>query len=249
MAKKSIPSATAVIVPNVPAPTAEVFQGVVVEHLPYAPETAPVGVAKPEIHVDQVIVDAFLHADGELKTAAVALFRACVAHSVSPLQFVGRSDAKVRASEFNCAHRVGMQFGHDNARRIIDAASEQAGDKRANVLSSLRKAKELGKQLRKAALKGAALTKALKSAGDEAVAFAEDEANFARKDKARGAQLPRIPKADSWAAYAPIAMAALGDMMKSLGSINLKPREIAAAKSLGELLDEAIDTIKGTLKD
>lgn len=225
-----------VVVPATPAPVAEI--------LPYAPETAPDGKAKPVVHVEQHYVDAFIRADGEVKLAAVALFRACVVHSVDRAQFGARGDAKVRASEFNSAYRVGQQFGHETARRIIDAAAEQVGDKRDNVLKSLRKAKEFGEAVKRANLKGSALSKALSKAGADACEFAEDEANFAKTVKNRGAQGVRIPKADSMAAFAPVALAALGDMLKSLGGISLKPREIAKAKELGELLGEAVDVLK-----
>jgi hypothetical protein len=190
-------------------------------------------------------VDAFLHAEGEAKQAAVALFRACVTRSVASVQFVGRADAKVRASEFNCAYAVGMQFGYDNARRIIDAASEQAGDKRANVLAALRKAKEFGAQLKKAALKGNAMKKALERAGADALEYAEDAQNFVKNSKARGAQLPRIPKSDSVEAFAPIALAALGDMLDTLGKLHLKPRQLERVKTLKDALEDAVDCLKG----
>lgn len=236
---------TVVLTPPVANAPAINPPAVVVELLQPAPnahsESAP---TKPVLHVDQGLVDAFLHAEGEAKIAAVALFRACVVRSVAPVQFVGRSDAKIRASEFNCAFHVGAQFGYDNARRIVDAASEQAGDKRDNVLKALRKAREYGVQLKRTALKGAALNKALKQAGDDAVAFAEDEGNFASSRKNRGAQLPRVPKADTMEAFAPIALAALGDMLKSLGSMRIKARELERVSSLKSAMEECVDVLE-----
>lgn len=216
-----------------------------VELLPPAPNTLKESdSAKPVLHVDQAIVDAFLNAEGEVRAAAVMLFRACVARSVSPAQFVGRSDAKVRASEFNAAFRIGHLYGHDAARRIIDAAADQVGDKRANVLQALRKAKDLGEQVKRAALKGTALNKALTKAGDDVLAFASNEANYSKITKNRGAQLARIPKSDSMEAFRPVAMAALGDMLKSLGGIKLKAREIERVSALKSALEEAVDVLE-----
>jgi hypothetical protein len=251
MSKSIRKSATVVAIPAPPAvlsTTVETIndQAVTVEHLEPAPNTLKAAdPVTPVLHVDQGVVDAFLNADGEVKQAAVALFRACVTRSVAPAQFLGRSDAKVRASEFNCAFAIGHQFGYDNARRIIDAACEQAGDKRANVLTALRKAKELGKQIKKAALKGAELKKAITRAGEEAIEFAESAENFAKEAKPRGAQLPRIPKSDSMDAWAPVALAALGDLLKSLGKVDVKPRQLSRVKELSELLKDAVDVLEG----
>src|SRR5690349_8447066 len=81
--------------------------------LPPAP--APIA-AKPEPLVDQATVDAFLNAEANVVETALALFHACCWHRVSPAQFGTRSDAKVRASEFNCARTVAEQAGPGGAK-------------------------------------------------------------------------------------------------------------------------------------
>lgn len=245
MSIKTTPRASAtVLVPSVPAP---------VTLVPYAPETAPKPHGKkagavPEQHVEQAVVDAFLTAESGVKEAAVALFIACVSFSVSPAQFGARGDAKIRASEFNAAHHVGQLLGRDVAKEIITQAATHVGDKRANVLAMLRKAREFGKTIKGASLKGAALTKALKKAADDTLKAAKDAANFEKTTAKRGAQAGRIPKGDSLAAYAPIALAALGDMIEKLGKLNLKPAQLRKAKELGEALTEAADILDAMVR-
>lgn len=219
---------------------------VVLPPAPNAHTHKPAGRADkiPETHVAQSYVDAFLDAESNVRGAAVELFRACVEFTVSPAQFGARSDAKVRASEFNSAHKVRMYFGQAVALELINAAAERTGDKRRNVLAALRKAKELGDAVRKTALKGAALSKALSKAAEQAkAAAAEASADFANEAAKRGAQ-HRVGKATDVRTYAPLALAALSDMLDKLGKLDVQPRQLAKVKALGDALTEAADIAK-----
>lgn len=234
MSIKTARKSATVALPTIAAPEVTV--------IPYAPETAPAEKVA-EIHVQQAVVDAFLYAEGAVRGAAVDLFRACVRHSVAVSQFGARSDAKNRASEFNCAYKVGQMFGFKLAHEMIDDAAERTGDKRRNVLATLRKAKEFGSALKGSALKGAALDKALaKAANDAKAAAADASADFAKKSK--GAQLPRIPDAASVEQFAPLALVALADMLEKMGTLTIKPRQRAKMEALAEALNEAVEVAK-----
>jgi hypothetical protein len=46
-------------------------------------------------------------------------------------------------------------------------------------------------------------------------------------------------------AWAPVALAALGDLLKSLGKVDVKPRQLSRVKELSELLKDAVDVLEG----
>jgi hypothetical protein len=243
ISKPAARKSATVLAPLSPAP---------VTVLPFAPETAPKATGKkggkvPEIHVEQHFVDAFLSADGNVKAAAVDLFRACVVHSVTPAQFGARSDNAVRASEFNNAHKVAQLLGRAVTLQIIDAAAAHGMDRRANVLHALRKAKDMGKAIRSAQLKGEALKKALAKAGRDTLTAAKDAQTFAKKSAPKGAQHRiAIPAADSLEAYVPVAMAALGDMLEKLGKLDIPTKMLRKVEDLRGALTEGAD-ILGTM--
>lgn len=188
--------------------------------------------------VAQSVVDAFLAAEGNMRGAAVDVFRACIHGAVTPAQFGARSDAKIRASEFNSAWKVRCAFGAQLTAKMIDEAASHGVDRRANVLRVLRKAKELAGAIKSANLKGAALQKALNKAATEA-----REAAAPTKPEPRGAQ-HRIGKAESLGAFASLALLSLGDMLEQLGKIDVAPRMLRKANDAREAIEAAVDAIK-----
>jgi hypothetical protein len=197
--------------------------------------------AKPEVFVDQGVVDSFLAAEQGAGDAAIALFIACTLHRVSPAQFGTRPDAKVRASEFNSATAVAdMLKSAAAARAIIDKASKAPGNRRSNVLAALRSARVTGKALSSSALKGNALAKEITKRAETATA-ANVAQLTAKKAAARKARAPSAPKPDTLAGYMPIALAALIDMQKQLGKLSVPARMLRKVEDLSSALVEAID--------
>lgn len=213
-----------------------------VEVLAPAPDTAPASVGKVETLVDQGVVDAFLNAEGAVTETALALFYACTLHAVSPQQFVGRSDAKVRASEFNVAQHVAKIMGSKGARGVILKASQLPGDKRGNVLAALRATKKIAVELKPSAIKGAALNKEIEKRADVAAkaASSKDAARQAARTP-RQPTGPKIPASGSWGAFFPTAMAAMLDIQKTLTTIELPKNKLALAKGFADALAEAIE--------
>jgi hypothetical protein len=242
MSKK--PNAAA-LAPAKPAP---------VTVIPFAPETAPKPKGKQggkvtETFIDQYYVDAFLNAENGVKEAAVALFIACTHHRVSPAQFVGRSDAKVRASEFNTAYTARMLMGQTKAAQYITTAAAKPGDKRANVLAALRSVKSASAELKGSALKGAALSKEIAKRADAAAVKAAD-AHKAKRDSAkqeRAARVP-VPKGNSVAAFAPMLLAALTDSLAKMAKVEVKQPQMAKWRELASAMEEAADICAALVK-
>lgn len=200
-------------------------------------ETAPV---KVETFVDQALVESFLTAEASVSDAAIQLFRACVYHRVTPAQFGERSDAKVRASEFNCAHVVAKALTVKGALAIIDKAAKLPGAVRQNVLAALRNARVTAKQLSGSALKGAALTKEITKRADAASAAAS-ATNDAKKAASRAVRTPAAPKAGTLAELMPTAMLALIDLQKQLGKVNVPARMLRKVEDFSRSLAETIE--------
>ena len=197
--------------------------------------------AKPEVFVEQVVVDAYLAAESNVGDAAIALFMACTAHRVSPAQFGTDPSAKVRASEFNAAHAVAhMLKSAAAARKVIEDAAKKPGNRRSNVLAALRSARVVGKQLSGSALKGNALASAITKRA-EAASSANSAQTAARKAQQRVTRQPAAPKANTLAGYMPIALAALIDMQKQLGKVAVPARMLRKVEDLAEALTAAID--------
>lgn len=214
--------------------------------IPAAPQTAPKAAkAKPETFVDQTVVDAFLSAENGVKESAVALFLACTEHRVSAAQFHGRSDGKVRASEFNSAHTVGLLLGRVKAKQFITKAAEKSGDKRANVLAALRSVKKVAPELKSSALKGAALQAEIAKRADAASTKSSEAFKASRTPR-----VPALPKANTVGAYAPIAHAALLDLLNQAGKITAAGGQLRAWKEFTDTLSEAVDMAQAlTSKD
>lgn len=225
----------------------------VVEVIAAAPETAPKpkgkqGGAKPETFVEQGYVDSFINAESDAKEAAVALFVACTLHRVSPAQFKDRSDAKVRASEFNTAFHAAKLLGRDRAIKAINAAAGKGGDKRANVLAALRNIKSVAPQLKGSALRGAALQKEIAQRADRAAEqAAKDHAD--RRAAAKQNRVARVPevKSNTVQGFVPVLMAALTDALSKMAKIEVRPSELAKWKELSGCLSESVD-ICGSFK-
>lgn len=215
-----------------------------VEHLPAAPNahTAPEPkVSKPV--VDQAIVDSYINAEGAVGDAAVALFYACIAGSVTLGQFTALSPktAGVRVSEFNTSGKVAKRLGAKGTRGIILQASKKPGDKRGNVLAALRIAKKTADELKPSALKGAALSKEVTKRAEAAARSASDkdaERSAARRAP-RQPQGPAVPKADSLGAYVPTMMAAFAEMQKQLGKLTIPARMLGKVRDLSAAIEEA----------
>ena len=209
--------------------------------LPPAPNAHPSQEAKIEHHVDQDVVNGWLHAEADASEAAVLVFRAATQFKVSPAQMEGRADAKVRASEFNQAFELAKRIGRAPAIKIIETASRLNGCKRSNVLAAIRSHKKIGDQLKGSALKGAALAKAI-SAGAEAASKevqAKREAKQAAEKEARATRPPALPKEGTLDAFIPQLLAMLIDARTQLGKMDIPSR---AQKLVGELntaLEEA----------
>lgn len=230
-----------------PSATALTPATVTAEIVPFAPETAPKakgpkGGKITEVFVEQSYVDAFLNAEAGVKESAVNLFSACVAHRVSPNQFKGRSDAKVRASEFNCAHTAGKLLSPKGALKLISDAAARTGDKRANVLAALRRVKEVAPQLKGSALKGAALSKEIRAKAD-AAAEAASSADASKRAAAKAHRVARTPapKANTVAAFVPLLMGALADGLEKMGKIDVPPTMLAKWRDLGDAMSAAVD--------
>lgn len=215
-----------------------------VEVLPAAPNahTAPEAkVTKPA--VDQAIVDSYINAEGAVGDAAVALFYACIAGSVTLSQFSALSTktAGVRVSEFNTAGKVAKRLGAKATRGIILQASKKAGDKRGNVLAALRNAKKFADELKPSALKGAELVKEVAKRAEVAAsnASAKDAARSAARRAPRQPQGPTLPKANSLGAYVPTMLAAFADMQKQLSKVNIPPSMIGKVRDLSAAIEEA----------
>lgn len=239
ISKKAVrTSATAVavtaVIPATPAPVT------VIPAIPDAEAKAKLTGADKKVApaVAQTVVDAFLAAEGNMRGAAVDVFRACIHGAVTPAQFGARSDAKIRASEFNSAWKVRCAFGAQLAAKMIDEAASHGVDRRANVLRVLRKAKELAGAIKSANLKGAALQKALNKAATEA-----REAAAPVKVEPRGAQ-HRIGKAESLGAFASLALLSLGDMLEQLGKVDVAPRMLRKVSDAREAIEAAADAVK-----
>ncbi len=203
----------------------------------------------PETFVDQGTVDAFLNAEGAVADCAIALFYACIAHRVSPTQFVNRSDAKVRASEFNCAHTVAGLIGAKGTRGVILKASNAKGDKRGNVLAALRSAKVTASSLKGSAMKVDAIAKEVAKRADaaSAEASAKDAPRQATRQATRAPRVPTgpgVPKAGTVGAYIPTLIAALIDAQVQLAKTEFGPRQGGKVKDLSEALESALDAAK-----
>lgn len=196
--------------------------------------------AKPTVYVDQGVVDAFLNAEANVVETAIALFYACTVHAVSPEQFKGRSDAKVRASEFNCARKV-AELGKSTAaaRAIIAKAAAEPGDRRHNVLAALRAAKAAYKEVTPTALKGAALTRKVAAQAAEASKVASI-ADAKRKADKRATRVPKLPDTGTLAAFMPPALAALVDVQKRFGALSIPRGKLRAAENFADSLAETI---------
>lgn len=207
-----------------------------------APLKAPTVAAKPEPLVDQATVDAFLHAEANVVETAIALFLACCWHRVSPAQFVGRSDAKVRASEFNCARTVAEQAGPGGAKfaqSIIERAAKLAGDRRHNVLAALRSAKATFKEAAPSAIKGAALKAKVAKQATAAADVAKAQRDKKQAEK-RATRVPALPKSGTLEAFMPAAMAALMDVQKKFGALAIPKGKLRAAENFTDSLAETI---------
>src|SRR5690242_11422214 len=225
-ARKPIASATAALVENA-------------NLVPKKP--APVA-AKPEPLVDQATVDAFLHAEANVVETALALFHACCFHRVSPAQFGNRSDAKVRASEFNCARTVAEQAGPGGAKfaqGIINKAAKLAGDKRHNVLAALRAAKATYKEASPTAVKGAALRAKIAKQATAAADTAQKARETAKQVK-RETRVPSLPKSGTLEAFMPAALAALMDVQAKFGKLNIPRGKLKAAENFTDSLSDTI---------
>src|SRR5690349_20918643 len=170
---------------------------VVVEKLaPQAPTVAKATPAKPDPRVDQGTVDAWLNAQGQVGETTLALFLAVAGAKVHPDQFKGRKDAKVRASEFNCAYRLAERIGVKGARQVITRAAAKGTDKRAVILAALREANVAAHELKSSALKGAALKSAI-TQRVEARSAEQVKKEQSRTAQRRTPQSPKLPRADS----------------------------------------------------
>lgn len=207
------------------------------------PKPAPLtGPAKPEPLVDQATVDAFLHAEANVVDTALALFLACCWHRVSPAQFVGRSDAKVRASEFNCARTVAEQAGPGGAQfaqSIIERAAKLAGDRRHNVLAALRAAKATFKEAAPSAIKGAALKAKVARQATAAADVAKAQRDKKQAEK-RATRVPQLPKSGTLEAFMPAAMAALMDVQAKFSKLTMPKGKLRAAENFTDSLAETI---------
>lgn len=217
-------SSTAALVHLAPAPNA---------HKPAAPD-------KVETFVDQAIVAAYIAADENVVDAAIQLFRACVHHRVSVAQFGQLAGAKIRASEFNCAHAVAKALGVKGTVAVIDKALKQSGNRRENVLAALRSARVTAKSLSGSALKGAALTREITKRAD-AAAEKNSATNAAKKAASRATRTPAAPKANTLQALMPTALLALIDLQKQLGKVAVPPRMLGKVADLSRSLAETIE--------
>lgn len=201
---------------------------------------APDVKAKPAPLVDQGVVDAFLSAEANVTETAIALFYACTARRVSPEQFKGRSDAKVRASEFNCAWRCAEAAKSvTSARGIIDLAAGKPGDRRANVLKALRKAITIYAEVKPAALKGAALQKRVAKQVEQAAEQASQQ-HAAKRKQQRETRVPTLPKAGTLDAFMPAACAALMDIQTKVAKLTVPKGKLRAMENFADSLAETI---------
>ena len=201
------------------------------------------GKAKPEVLVDQGLVDAFLSAEANVAESAVALFLACTVHKVSPDQFKGRKDGKVRASEFNSANRCAAAAKSAQAARdIINTACKQPGDKRHNVLAALRKAIAVYAEVKPLALKGAALAKKVAKQVEAATVEASkaDAKRQAKRKAERATRTPALPKGGTLEAFMPAALAALVDVQKRFAGLTIPKGKLRAAENFTDSLAETI---------
>lgn len=214
--------------------------------IPPAPNAhKPADAAKVETFVDQAVVDRLLNAVDGVATAAVDLFMACVVHRVSAKQFHSftKGTQDKTASQFNCAHYAGLMLGHVAARKMIEKAASQPGDKRDNILAALRTVKVVAKEVKPGALKGAALSKELTKRANAAVS--EQAAKQAARNTAkRGARTPTTIKAGTLAAYQPLALAALLDLQAQLAKVDVPPRKLAKVKDFADALTETIEALE-----
>lgn len=215
---------------------------VVTKLAPQSPDVAKDVKAKPEPRVDQAAVNAWMNAQGQVGETTLALFLAVAAAKVHPDQFIGRKDAKVRASEFNCAYRLAERIGVTGARKVIADAAKKGTDKRAVILAALREANTAAHELKSSALKGAAL-KAEISKRVETRSAAQVKKEQARTAQRRTPQAPRLPKADSVNAFQPAALALLLDMQKKCAKINAAPAQLAKWKDFVSALNETVDAL------
>lgn len=224
-------SSAAALAPTVEAHVAAITQ--------LAAQNADAAKAVPtETLVDQALVDAFINAEGAVTESALALFYACAIHPVSVHQFVGRGDAKVRASEFNCAHVVAKSLGVKGTHAIIRKAEGHTGDKRGNVLAALRDAKRLAKELKPRALKADALAKEVGKRADAAAKVAAEKHAERRAEK-RAPRTPSLPKSGTMEAFLPVAIAAFLDMEKTMARIELPQNKLAKVKDFTDALAAA----------
>lgn len=238
-------SATALVAaPAVKAPTDVQTSNVVNMVIPPAPNAHdPKAATKVEVFVSQDVVDAYLNAETAVSETQIALFYACCLHRVSVAQFKGRSDAKVRASEFNCANNVANYLGVKAARALIDQACKRSGDKRAATLAALRAAIKVGKETKASALKGAALQKEIMARVNEAAADQDAKSKAStegRRSGSRATRVPGLPKANSLDGYMPILIAALIDAEKQLAGLDIPPRKLKKVEALASALNDAL---------
>lgn len=206
---------------------------------PQSPDVAKDVPIAGKSYVDQGMVDAWMNAGAALAESTTALFLACIVRQVAPSQFVGRKDAKVRASEFNTAHKAAKLIGSPAARKMIEAAKGKGGDTRANILAAMRTSIAAGKKVTGSALRGAALQKEIAKSADAAMNEAADK----QRARLASARLPRAPKApapNTLHGYAPIACAALIAIQKDAAKVSDVKSKLGDWKAFNEALAETI---------